>query len=190
MNIPKAVKPVCVVGVSGSGKTTLLKHYQEKNPSSKCVHGSAIISEVIKPLSLSEFKKMPDDIKYNYRQKAIAFLRDNYDHNLLLVDGHLSFPKENSNEFENVFTESDYQFYGSLILLNPPANTILKRRLIDQTRLRCTSLEKLIKHQIYEQNIAQTVAYQNKMNFFIINDSDLFQSLNTLHQIVTEVLIK
>jgi adenylate kinase len=183
-------KPVCIVGIPGSGKTTLVKEYQLRRPDVLCLTGSSVIAQVIKPLTLLDYKKLPNDEKFYFHEKALQYLRDLYleDLRLIIVDGHLSFQIENSNEFEEVFTDSDNKLYGTLILLNPPVDVVREHRINDTGRLRSTLPDDIIKHAEYEANLARNMALKHGFVLFEIETPDLEKGLQQLDFAINHVL--
>lgn len=183
-------KPICIVGIPGSGKTTLVREYQSIRSDVYCLTGSAVIAEVIKPLTLADYKTLPSDEKFHLHEKALTYLHNLYvqDSRLVVVDGHLSFQMENPDEFEEVFTESDNNLYGTLILFNPPASVIFERRLNDKNKLRCTSLGNIKKHADFEANLARKMASKHGFTLFEIETPNLEESLLELDLAVNSIL--
>jgi len=95
---------------------------------------------------------------------------------------------ENPDKFEEVFTESDNNLYGTLILFNPPASVIFERRLNDKNKLRCTLLDNIKKHAYFEANLARKMAKEHGFTLFEIETQNLEESLLKLDLAVNSIL--
>lgn len=180
MNFMQKFKRIGLYGVSGTGKTTILKEVVKKVNKVIWLEGSKLISEAA-DMSLDEFKKLPFNEKYFFREKAIEraweIQKEKKQH--IIIDGHLLFAKGES-EFENVMTEKDADFYTEYIYLKLPAQVVMERIQNDKKRNRDYSLTTI--YRWAEAELKQLSAFCSERNIplTVLSTEDLRESVNFL----------
>lgn len=166
------LKRIGLYGVSGTGKTTILKEVSKLTSNAIWLEGSQLVINAA-GLTLEQFKKLSDNEKNYFREKAIdkAFEIQKKEGKHIIIDGHLVFAK-GENEFENVMTEKDKIFYTDYIYLNFPTETILHRQKNDRDKKRNHS-EKTIKNWVaFELQELKLFCNNNNLKLHILETTD------------------
>ncbi|HRI33064.1 MAG TPA: ATP-binding protein [Saprospiraceae bacterium] len=168
----QSLKRIGLYGVSGTGKTTILKRLMQLTSSVIWLEGASLVLDAAK-LTLDEFKRLPEIEKYHFREMAILnaleIQRSQKQH--IIIDGHLAFAK-GENEFENVMTEKDKEFYTDFIYLKLSAGTVLERQRSDFVKKRDFSLDTIIKWTEFELSELNIVCRIRNINLHIIESEN------------------
>lgn len=148
---------MCLGGVPGVGKTKLLHLHKANHPMDCIVSGSSVLREVAASagMSFEGFDHWTPAAKLAAREAAIARLHELRDscEGRLLVDGHFTLRNPQSATLERVFTPGDRSFYGALVLVEAPANDILKWRAEDRKRVRISERHSLVESHLSAERI-------------------------------------
>jgi phosphoserine phosphatase/gluconate kinase len=181
LNIPtqftrsSAAKQPTVIGlygVPGCGKTYLLDHLKADTELGQYdfafYEGSSIIDALV-PDGLTAFKRMNDQDKTHWREKAIAHIADACatSGKIGLVAGHFVFWDDESEEAgQRVWTERDAAVFTHILYLTVPAPDVVERRGKDRHRHRsAVSQAHIRKWQEEECEQLRRICLQKKIIF-------------------------
>ncbi len=130
-------------------------------------------------MALENFKKLSEDEKYFFREKAIemAWEIQVKQRKHIIIDGHLVFAK-GEYEFENVMTSKDITFYTDYIYLNLPPEIIYNRLQLDTSRKRNYSITTISNWIEFEMNELKVFCNARKLNLHILNSTNKAESVD------------
>ncbi|KAJ7265019.1 uracil phosphoribosyltransferase-domain-containing protein [Mycena rebaudengoi] len=173
---PGANKPTVIglYGVPGCGKSYLLDHLKADTELGQhdfaFYEGSVIIDELV-PDGLGAFKRMNDQDKTCWREKAIAYIADACatSGKIALVAGHFIFWEDESEEAgHRVWTESDAAVFTHILYLTVPPHDVVERRGKDRHRQRsAVSQDHIRKWQEEECEQLRRICLQKKIIFAV-----------------------
>ena len=133
---------ILLTGIQGAGKTTLLNELKKQGVDCTAISGSDALRHVIGNSDLSDFDKISEEERTNFRAQAVNYLIDlsRTRAHPLIVDGHLTLRNRETGKIEVNWNEHDQRLYSEVVVLNVDAETILQRRLRDN-RDRALNLE-------------------------------------------------
>ncbi|GES63612.1 hypothetical protein ATEIFO6365_0007029900 [Aspergillus terreus] len=133
---PRAVV-IGLYGIPGSGKTYLLNHLKRElgEKDFAFYEGSSVIDSIVTG-GLDAFKRMQEEEKEVWRQRAIESIRDECTSTgkAAVVTGHLMFWDEEEETGSSVMTQSDLSVYTHIIYLDVSSEVIQRRRQADTSR--------------------------------------------------------
>ncbi len=159
---------VCVGGVAGVGKTMLLQaHVREQEPRDQQVTGSSVVRSLIAPATVEDFDRWPEPRRAEVREDAIKALRTRRRETpgRLLIDGHFTLRNRATSVIEPIFTAQDQAFYDALVLLDPPAASVVEWRRRDAKARRWETLSEIEEHLAAERAEGLRLAAQMKVPF-------------------------
>lgn len=167
------LRRIGLYGISGTGKTTILKQIVKKDVEVIWLEGARLVLDAAR-LTLDNFKRLSNEEKYFYREKAIekAFEIQEKEKKDIIIDGHLVFAK-GDNRFEHVLTSKDEQFYTEFIYLKPPIELVYQRILNDTTRKRNYTKEVLSSWMEYELNALRELCDHRNLRLNILEATEL-----------------
>lgn len=180
------LKRLGLYGISGTGKTTILKELNKLTSEVIWLEGSKLVIEAAE-MPLKEFKKLSDDKKYFFREKAIenAFKIQFQIKKHIVIDGHLVFPKGKDN-FENVMTNKDVNFYTDYVYLDLPIEIIQKRIQNDNTRTKKHTKTLLAKWAAFELKELQKFCFEYKKPLHILKTTDKIETVNFIYNYIIQ----
>jgi adenylate kinase len=171
-------KRIGLYGVSGTGKTTILSEVSKLTSNAIWLEGSKLVIEAA-GMALENFKKLSEDKKYFFREKAIemAWEIQVKTNKHIIIDGHLVFAKS-EDEFENVMTSKDATFYTDYIYLNLPPEIVFNRLQLDTFRKRNYSISTISNWIEFEMNELKTFCNDRKLNLHILHSTNKAECVN------------
>ncbi|KAF4500717.1 PRTase [Fusarium agapanthi] len=117
-----------IYGIPGSGKSFILQYLRKDLGEEQFAffEGSEIIASLV-PGGLDEFQKLTEDVKYEWRIKAINHIKNEAitSSRVAVVTGHFSFWSKGHDKPEGVLTEGDLETFTHIIYLEPDEQTIM-----------------------------------------------------------------
>jgi len=126
-------------GVPGAGKTTiaklLIEQLKENGVDVGTIHGAEILAQIL-GVSLEELRILPENEKAGAREKMyqIMYTRDRENpYRILIRDAHFCMLDTSTHQFVTApLQEEDFQQMKAVIVLDVPAEEILRRRTNDK----------------------------------------------------------